>query len=119
MRRNWPTPPTGERLSTLRETMPAEPAEPAPPELSIARALDPLPPADEAALCAFVATSEKELQSGYYEGWRITRYAGKSVLEVSTADYGIISGEASTIREACTELSKALIAEGMKGAPSA
>ena len=79
---------------------------PAPPEFSIARALAPLSGPDEAALCAFVAESEKGLADGCLKGWRITRgnSSGESLtwLEVRTP-------EDEVIMEAVSAISKALI----------
>jgi len=83
------------------------------PEYSIVRALDPLSPEDEAALCAFVAEGEKKLKEGAIKAWRLTRGSSDGPpltwLEVRTPEDEVIMGHGTTISEAVSSLSKALI----------
>lgn len=98
-----------------------EPGEAIPGEYSIARALEPLSPKDEAALCAFVAEVEKRLQVGGLHGWRITRGITEpggpveSWVEVRTAEGETFMGDGKTISEAVSRLSQWLIKAAFPG----
>lgn len=124
------------QVQQQRQDEPPDPSR----EITIARALDPLSPEDEAALCAFVSSTEKQLVDGFATGWRLTRYACTpavelilrdarptlgspyptlTVLEINTRETGIIEASGGTVKDACTALSKRLLEHAMEGAPSA
>ena len=89
-------------------------------QLSIARALSSLSPSDEATLCAFVETCELDRQTGRsLQGWRVTRDAKGWMLECMSIDGDHLTATGDTCEAACKSLSQQIIADAMKGAPTA